>query len=113
VEAQLPIIALVSDLMFSSRISATARAKNVEVQIVRDAKKLSGIAGRLLLVDLNQNGALDAAIAWRAQQNAPVIGFVSHVDTEMISRAKQAGIDQVMARSQFVNQLNDLLQSPR
>ena len=99
--------------MFSSRITATARAQNVDVRILRDAQKLLGVAGRLLLVDLNQAGALDAAVAWRAQQNAPVIGFVSHVDTETISRAKQAGIDQVMARSQFVTLLNDLLQSPK
>lgn len=109
--SQPQVVALVRDLLFASHISATARAESVEVRIVRDAKQLAEIPGRLLLVDLNQNGALDAAVAWRAAQRAPVIGFAAHVDTATISRAKQAGIDQVLARSQFVNRLPELLRS--
>jgi hypothetical protein len=37
------------------------------------------------------------------------LGYVSHVDTATIDAARAAGIDQVMARSAFVNQLGEIL----
>ena len=37
------------------------------------------------------------------------IGFASHVHTDLIFAARQAGIDDVMARSAFVTQLADIL----
>ena len=62
-------------------------------------------------MDLNQPGAIDAAGAWRGRAGggADVIGFVSHVDTATIQKARAAGIDRVMARSQFVQVLPELL----
>jgi hypothetical protein len=106
---QPPVIALVRDLMFSSRITATARAAGVVVLVVRDVQKLPGQAGRLLIADLNLDGAVPAAEQWKAQQQRPVFGFVSHVDAETIAAARQAGLDQVMPRSQFVQILPELL----
>ena len=110
-EAGGPVLVLVRDLMFSSRISATARAQGANVKIVRDAAKLTGEAGKLLIVDLNQNGAIDAAVAWKASSGGNVIGFVSHVDADRIARAREAGIDRVVARSRFVEELAEILRS--
>jgi sugar/nucleoside kinase (ribokinase family) len=104
------VIALVRDLMFSSKISSTARALNISVKIVRDPARLADQSGNCLLVDLNQDGAISAAAQWRQAMGRTVIGFVSHVDATAISAARQAGIDQVMARSQFVNSLESILQ---
>ena len=104
-----PVIVLVRDLMFSSRISATARSAGTPVTLLRDPAALAGIAGGRLIVDLNQPGALDAAIAWKEASGGDVIGFVSHVDADTIARAKAAGIDEVMPRSRFVTVLPDLL----
>ena len=104
-----PVLALVRDLMFSSRISATARAANVPVKLLRDPAALAGAEGRLLIVDLNQPGALEAAVAWKRNASGEVVGFVSHVDAETISRAKSAGIDRVIPRSRFVEVLPELL----
>jgi hypothetical protein len=39
------------------------------------------------------------------------LGYVSHVDSDAISAARQAGIDQVLARSAFTAQLGTILQS--
>ena len=39
------------------------------------------------------------------------LGYVSHVDTATIEAARAAGIDQVLARSAFVDQLGDILTS--
>jgi hypothetical protein len=63
----------------------------------------------LLLADLNLEGSIEAAAAWRKTTGKPVFGFVSHVDSDTISKAKQAGIDHVLARSQFVRLLPGLI----
>src|SRR5437868_1615938 len=90
-----PVLALVRDLIFSTKITTTARAGGISVKVVRDPAKLAGETGSLLLVDLNLPGAIDAAAAWRG--NGAVVGFVSHVDAETASAARSAGIDRVMA----------------
>jgi hypothetical protein len=105
-----PALALVRDLMFTSKITATANAVGTPVKIVRDPGKLSPTEpGRLLLVDLNQPGTLDAAVAWMTQQGGPVVGFVSHVDRATIDQARQVGLTRVMPRSQFVAELEEML----
>jgi DNA-binding NarL/FixJ family response regulator len=103
------VVVLVRDLMFSSRIAATARAANVPVKSLRDPAALAGAEGRLLIVDLNQAGTIDAAVAWKAKSSGPVVGFVSHVDSDTIARAKAAGVDRVIPRSRFVELLPELL----
>jgi hypothetical protein len=108
------IVVLVRDLMFSGRISAEARAAGVGIQMLRDPGKLAEFpapTAGLLIVDLNLDGAIPAAAAWRQAGGRQVLGFVSHVDTQTIERARSAGIDQVLARSAFVKLLPDLLKN--
>lgn len=104
-----PVVVFLRDLMFRSKISASARATGAVVEFVRDATKLPESAGRLLVVDLNEPGAIEAAVAWKAAHGAPAVGFVSHVDTPVIAAARAAGIDRVLARSAFVTQLESVL----
>lgn len=104
-----PILVLVRDLLFASKITATAQAVGAKVKIVRDPEMLQSESGEKLIVDLNQTGALEAAAAWKAASGGTVIGFVSHVDRETIGRARAAGITDVLARSQFVESLPRLL----
>jgi hypothetical protein len=101
--------ALVRDLLFTSRITAAARAANVPLAIVRNPADLAPTPARRLLVDLNLPGAIEAAAEWKRLTARPVTGFVSHVDTDTITRARAAGLDQVLARSRFVEMLPDLL----
>ncbi len=104
-----PILALVRDLIFASRITATATSLGVHVQLVRDPPRLSNHPGRRLIVDLNLPGAIEAAGDWMRATGGDVVGFVSHVDTLTINHARAAGISKVMARSRFVEVLPDLL----
>ena len=99
---------LCRDLMFASKVTATARATGQAVQVVRDPAQLPP-KGNRLLVDLNQDGALDAAAAWRTSSGGAVVGFVSHVDTETIARARNAGLDQVLTRGRFTADLESIL----
>jgi hypothetical protein len=107
------VLCVVRDLLFYSKIRAAAAAVGVELRTVRDPARLStetvggSFAGAI--VDLNQPGALQAAADWYAQTSRPVVGFVSHVDTETITRARSLGIDRIFARSQFEQKLPALL----
>ena len=56
-----PILALVRDLMFTSKITATARAAGQAIKVVRDPGQLAA-EGALLIVDLNLEGALEALV---------------------------------------------------
>ncbi len=105
-----PTVLLCRDLMFVSKVTATARAAGAAVKVLRDPAQLAGSPARRLLVDLAQEGALDAAAAWKAASpESEVIGFVSHVDGETIARAQRSGIDRVMTRGAFSAGLEGLL----
>lgn len=111
-EGPLPILVLVRDLLFSSRITGAACSSDVLVKVIRDPQKLNGERGRLLIVDLNQAGAIAAAIAWKQASAGVVVGFVSHTDSATIAEARTAGIDRVYARSAFIEALPRLLAGP-
>ena len=106
----LPVLVLVRDLMFSSRISAAARAGGIQVSMLRDAVELAATTpGCRLIVDLNQPGALESALQWKRATSGEVIGFISHVDAETIAHARAGGIDRVLPRSRFVEMIPELL----
>jgi DNA-binding NarL/FixJ family response regulator len=108
--ARPPVLTLARDLMFVGRIVAEARAADVPLTVVREPAKLGHAPGRLLVVDLNLPGALEAAADWKgAYPGEPVVGFVAHTDAQTIEAARAAGLDLVLARSAFVVQLPALL----
>ena len=41
----------------------------------------------------------------------PTVGFVSHVRADIINAARQAGVDEVLARSAFTERLAEILKS--
>jgi hypothetical protein len=107
--ASRPVLVLVKDLLFSSKITATAKAIGVETRLLRDPTQLQAQIGDHLIVDLNQENAIAAAAKWRSSTGGAVVGFVSHVDTDTVAQARAAGIDRVLARSRFVEILPQLL----
>jgi len=113
------VIVAVDDLMFASRISSAAKALGVDIAFARSPEAIveavRTTAARLVILDLNSVKVrpLEAVTALKsdpALAAVPTVGFVSHVQTELIAEARQAGVDQVMARSAFVTQLSQLLQ---
>jgi PleD family two-component response regulator len=112
------VLAAVDDLMFSSRISTAAKAVGASIRFTRSAQAVLAAAReeRPSLIVLDLNGAhlrpLEIVAALKADPrlaDIPTVGFVSHVDTATIDRAREAGVDRVMARSAFVEQLPRLL----
>jgi CheY-like chemotaxis protein len=67
----------------------------------------------VVVIDLNCGAGVDPiALAARIKSehpSTPVIGFVSHVQTELRESAASAGCDLVLARSVFSTKLPDVL----
>jgi hypothetical protein len=104
-------IVLCKDLLFVSKISATAAAAGVAIQLIREAARLPADSdAKRMIVDLNQDGFLAAAADWKRRSGGKVIGFVRHTDGETIAQAKAEGLDKILARSGFVAQLEQILQ---
>lgn len=116
------VIALVSDLIFGSRIREAAAPLGVAVRSARSPEALL-LACRaelpaLVLADLDDNRvrALEAVQSLRqdpALSALMVIGFVSHVDDERAQAARSAGCSRVLARGAFVQELPRLLEAAR
>ena len=116
---QQPILAFLSDLIFSTKISSTAKALGVEVHVVRtlDAlrQRLEADPVTLLLIDLNATGddPVEAIRVARRMTPPPrTIAYLSHVQTELAEQARRTGADEVIPRSAFVARLPDLLRAP-
>ena len=112
------ILAAVDDMLFRSKIRTTARLVGVEVVFARTPEEIVGQARALkpslVIFDLNSavGQPIDTVTALkRDAELAPLrtMGFVSHVQTELIQAARAAGIDEVMARSAFATGLADIL----
>lgn len=107
------IVALVADLMFASRIRGFAPDART-VQRAADLAVTVGATTRLVLVDLHARDALGAIRTVRAAApEADIVAFGSHVETEALKAAREAGADRVMARSAFVRELPGLVAAAR
>jgi len=108
---------LSDDLIFSSKVTGTARAVGADVAVARTWSRFLTLLGERtpdgLLLDLNHAELnLPELTATLALRDAPprTLGFGSHVDTLSLKAARAAGIERVMPRSRFVVQLEaDLL----
>jgi len=109
-----PVLAVVPDLYFATRIAATAKAAGVALELVTPQRVLARLAANdvsLVLVDVQHRDVLALITELKAAQPAvPVVGFGAHVETALLTDAKTAGADAVLPRSQFVNQLPALLE---
>ena len=109
------VLALVDDMFFQAKMTETARRVGVALQTVANGDALVAAAAgqehRLVLVDLNaRQGALEAVAQLRASGNAqPIVGFLSHVQTELAEKARAAGCQEVLPRSKFTADLAEIL----
>jgi DNA-binding NarL/FixJ family response regulator len=98
------------DLIFTSKIAATARAHGIESATARTqewlVKKMQANPAGCVVVDLH-NATLNWGTLFEALGEARprFVGFGSHVDTETLKAARDAGCDLVMPRSQFTKLL--------
>lgn len=111
------ILALVSDLLFSVKITDAAKRNGMQIEYVKtDEDCLEKVKSNptLLIVDLNISSAEPVNVI-RAIKGDPehkgvsILGFVSHVQGELKQKAQEAGCDVVLARSAFSQNLQQIL----
>jgi CheY-like chemotaxis protein len=112
------VMCVLDDLLFSVKISTTAKRLGVDVYFERKAESVVDSVRTkrpaLVIFDLNSQalkplGAIGMLKSEPELRAIPTLGFVSHADAETIAAARQAGIDEVMARSAFSDRLPELL----
>lgn len=97
------VLAVVPDLMLSSRVSGMLGAAGHEVKVVSQPPPADGFDWDLIVCDLE---AVDAADIGALP--APAIGFYSHVDVETRDLGREAGLELVVPRSRMARELPDL-----
>jgi CheY-like chemotaxis protein len=112
------IIAVVDDLFFASKIRGTAEALGVTVRFARSVEATIETARMdrpaLVICDLHSQKVdpLEVAKQLKAEEklrSIPLLGFFSHVQTELQRRAEAAGFDRVLPRSAFTKNLGGIL----
>jgi DNA-binding NarL/FixJ family response regulator len=108
------VVALMDDLFFQMKLAETAKHLGVEVKVAATADALLPLldsAPKLLIVDLNSRSQPIVAIErLRATKNGVrVVGFLSHMQTDLAAQARAAGCDEVMPRSAFTQNLAAIL----
>jgi CheY-like chemotaxis protein len=109
------VVAVVSDLLFRTRIEATAAQAGVVLTVVPADRLVASCAADppdLIVLALDDPGdpialarALAAAPGVRA---VPIVGFYPHVDQALRERAQAAGVTPV-PRSAFVSRMAEIL----
>lgn len=112
------IVVGVDDMFFAAKISATAGALGIAITRIESAEDLIAhverAGARLIIIDLN-SARLDpipTILYFKSKADLkaiPIIGFVSHVQVDLMNSAQEAGCDQVMPRSAFSKRLPELL----
>lgn len=112
------VISVVDDMFFASKIRAVAEAASVEISFPRSQEavvsKAREIKPGLIVVDLHNQRIDPVALARELKSDEELrdirlLGFFSHVQTELQRNAISAGFDQVVPRSVFARDLPAIL----
>ena len=96
------VVAVVSDLMLSSRVEESLRSAGHDVSAVQslpDPVEAEALVCDLDTVDLDEI----------ARAGVPTLGFYSHLNVETKEAAEAAGIDLAVPRSRMARELPQLL----
>lgn len=109
-----PVLALINDLLFSTRVADAVRAAGGEPVLAGSIAEFRAGLERwpaLILLDLSAlppdewRGEVQRAKASPQSRLIPLYAFGSHLDAELLAAARQAGCDHAWARSRFVQEL--------
>ncbi|MDX6528821.1 MAG: hypothetical protein QOH41_1111 [Blastocatellia bacterium] len=112
------IIAVVDDLFFASKIRGTAEELGVRARFARNIDAMIEAARldqpSLIICDLHSQKIDPIEIAKQLKadkelRSIPLLGFFSHVQTELQREAEEAGFNQVIPRSAFSKHLGEIL----
>jgi len=107
------VLAVVSDLFFSVKLTDAAKRNGLALEFVKDGKEVIEKAKErpsLIIFDLNFDAVQPLKLITKLKGNSEtkpisLIGYLSHVQGELKLKAQEAGCDMVMARSAFSQNL--------
>jgi PleD family two-component response regulator len=111
------VLAVVSDLFFSVKISDAAKRAGLPVEFIKDEKEVMARAKTrptLIIFDLNFADVEPLKLISKLKtgpdfKGISVIGYLSHIQADLKMQAQEAGCDMVMARSAFSQNLPQIL----
>jgi DNA-binding NarL/FixJ family response regulator len=109
------VVALVDDFFFQAKLLETARQLGVDIRTCVTADgldaEIANAVPSLVIVDLNaQSDPFEAIERMHASgRKIPLIGFLSHVQVDLARRARAAGCEEVMPRSEFTLNMATIL----
>src|SRR6266516_1705201 len=117
-ENMVKVVALVDDLFFQMKLAETAKQLGLDVKVAANGDALMGLlesAPKLVIVDLNARSQPLQAIekVRQASKDVRVLGFVSHVQTQLAAQAQAAGCNEVLPRSSFAQNLAAILSASK
>ncbi len=103
------VLAVVSDLFFSVKLTEAAKRAGLALEFVKESKDVLEKAKdkpSLIIFDLNFESAQALNLIGKLKGSAAtkgisLIGYLSHVQAELKQQAQEAGCDMVLARSAF------------
>jgi len=108
-----PLVWMLSgDLMFSSRVKATAQRNGLDFQISGSLPPAPLTRIRYVILDLSTRSGLIETISENVQRLCPqaeLIAYGPHVHVGKLKAARQAGIARVLTNGQFDAQMAELL----
>ncbi len=107
------VIAVVSDLFFSVKMSDAAKRTGLELEFVKEPDQVREKAATkpsLIILDLNFDAVAPLERIRELKSNdetkgITLLGYLSHVQGELKQAAQEAGCNLVMARSAFSTNL--------
>jgi CheY-like chemotaxis protein len=111
------VLAVVSDLFFSAKITEAAKRAGVTLRYVTNEKDLLEKAKAnpsLIIFDLNFDAVQPLQLIKKLKQDAglkhlSLLGYLSHVQADLKREAEETGCDTVLPRSAFSMNLPEIL----
>src|SRR5271169_4513143 len=110
------ILAVVSDLFFSVKLTDAAKRAGMALEFVKDGQEVLEKARAqpsLIIFDLNFEAARPLDLISKLKETPEtkgisLIGYLSHVQGELKLQAQETGCDMVLARSAFSQTMSQI-----
>ena len=110
------VLAVVSDLFFSVKITEAAKRCGLALEFVKDSEEVMEKAKEkptLIVFDLNFDSVEPIKLIAKLKEHSAtkgvsLLGYLSHVQGELKQSAQEAGCDMVLARSAFSQNLTQI-----
>jgi DNA-binding response OmpR family regulator len=106
------VVALVSDLMFASRIEGALVPAGYGVRVVEELEELRTSLedqAALVLLDLHAGTTPGDVVEVCRSSGVPVLAFGRHTEPALLREARRAGCVEAVARSTLVEEMPDLV----